>query len=151
MLSDNTKPEILVYDKAKHHFMGNFPEILPIEQAYVHIGMYLGWIINQELYSEYFEDETAIQIYRFKKKELSCTILSEIWDGYLGNELFNDEGNAFTVYYYKSGFYLEDYKEVLVKDLPSIYHVSDSWSNFHLVSTKLDERFQEWKDKNNPA
>ena len=35
-----------IYDNAKSHFLGNFPDSLPIEQAYVHIGMYLGWIID---------------------------------------------------------------------------------------------------------
>ena len=41
-----------IYDNAKSHFLGNFPDSLPIEQAYVHIGMYLGWIIESDLYSE---------------------------------------------------------------------------------------------------
>ena len=49
-----------IYDNAKSHFLGNFPDSLPIEQAYVHIGMYLGWIIDSDLYSEYFEDEASI-------------------------------------------------------------------------------------------
>ena len=49
-----------IYDNAKSHFLGNFPDSLPIEQAYVHIGMYLGWIIDTGLYSEYFEDEASI-------------------------------------------------------------------------------------------
>ena len=49
-----------IYDNAKSHFLGNFPDSLPIEQAYVHIGMYLGWIIDQDMYSEYFEEEASI-------------------------------------------------------------------------------------------
>ena len=60
-----------IYDNAKTHFLGNFPENLPIEQAYVHIGMYLGWIIDNELYSDYFEDEAEVQIIRFKRREIS--------------------------------------------------------------------------------
>ena len=134
-----------VYDKAKHHFLGNFPQILPIEQAYVHIGMYMGWVINQELYSEFFEDEASTEIIRFTRRELPCTILSEIWDGYLGNDLFNEEGNEFTRSYYQSGQYLEDYQEVLAKDLPSVYHVSDTWENFDRLSVRLNERLTEWR------
>src|SRR5258707_14941758 len=84
-----------IYDNAKSHFLGNFPDSLPIEQGYVHIGMYLGWVIEASLYSDYFEEEAAGQIFRFKRKEISCTILSEIWDGYLGLEIFNREGNIF--------------------------------------------------------
>lgn len=134
-----------IYDNAKNHFLGNFPKSLPIEQAYVHIGMYLGWIIDKDLYSEYFEDEADIQIYRFKNREISCTILSEIWDGYLGHELFNEEGNLFTYYYYGGGIYHKDYKTLLAPDLPSMYHVQDDWDSFKKMSAQIEERYKEWK------
>jgi hypothetical protein len=142
-----TKTEIqkTIYDNAKTHFMGNFPDSLPIEQAYVHIGMYLGWIIEAGLYSEFFEEEAGVQIFRFKRQEISCTILSEIWDGYLGHELFNKEGNMFTYYYYGGGLYRADYDEILVKALPSIYHVTDSWDNYKKIKDRIDMRHQDWK------
>lgn len=134
-----------IYDNAKTHFLGNFPANLPIEQAYVHIGIYLGWVIDRELYSEYFEDEASNQIFRFKRREISCTILSEIWDGYLGHELFNDKGNMFTYYYYGGGLYHMDYQTHLVKKLPSLYHVVDSWENYELMKTCMDMRYDDWK------
>ena len=146
MISDRkTDIDKTIYDNAKTHFLGNFPESLPIEQAYVHIGMYLGWIIEKELYSEFFEEEAEIQIFRFRRREISCTILSEIWDGYLGFELFNREGNMFTYYYYGGGLYRGDYDEILVKNLPSIYHVDDSWENYEKISNRIDMRFSDWK------
>jgi len=134
-----------IYDNAKNHFLGNFPGNLPIEQAYVHIGIYLGWTIEKGLYSEYFEDEASNQIFRFKRREISCTILSEIWDGYLGHELFNDHGNMFTYYYYGGGLYHVDYQNILVKELPSIYHVTDSWVNYEKMKDRMDMRFEDWK------
>lgn len=134
-----------IYDNAKTHFLGNFPDNLPIEQAYVHIGMYLGWVIEKSLYSKTFEEEAEIQIFRFKRREISCTILSEIWEGYLGHELFNKEGNMFTYYYYGGGLYYSDYDQVLVKKLPSIYHVTDSWENFNKIFERIDLRYQDWK------
>lgn len=134
-----------IYDNAKSHFLGNFPESLPIEQAYVHIGMYLGWIIDNDLYSETFEDEADIQIFRFKRREISCTILSEIWDGYLGHELFNRTGNMFTYYYYGGGLYHTDYQNLLVKELPSIYHVKDSWENYDKIASRIRMRFEDWQ------
>lgn len=134
-----------IYDNAKNHFLGNFPESLPIEQAYVHIGMYLGWIIENDLYSEYFEDEAEIQIFRFKTRQLNCTILSELWDGYLGYELFTKEGNMFTYYYYGGGLYRKDYEDLLAEQLPSLYHVEDTWENYEQLSKKISERFKKWK------
>ncbi len=145
MYQGNTTKEKSIYDNAKSHFLGNFPADLPIEQAYVHIGMYLGWVINNELYSEYFEDEADIQIYRFRNRQISCTILSEIWDGYLGFELFNDPGNLFAYYYYGSGIYRKDYETLLAKTLPSLYHVTDSWDNYDIIAKRISERFTEWQ------
>lgn len=134
-----------IYDNAKNHFLGNFPGDLPIEQAYVHIGMYLGWIIESELYSEYFEEEADTQIFRFKQRQISCTILSEIWDGYLGHELFSEQGNLFTFYYYGGGLYRKDYEEVLSSSLPSLYHVEDTWDNYEKIANSIALRFRDWK------
>lgn len=145
MHSQATTKEKSIYDNAKTHFLGNFPGDLPIEQAYVHIGMYLGWIIENEHYSEYFEDEADIQIYRFKHRQISCTILSEIWDGYLGYELFNETGNLFTYYYYGGGIYRRDYQTLLANSLPSLYHVTDSWANYDRLALKISQRFTEWQ------
>jgi hypothetical protein len=132
-------------DLAKKHFMNNFPDSLPIENAYTHIGVYLGWAIENELYSEFFQEESAVQIYRFKRREISCTILSELWDGYLGTDLFNEAGANFTFDYYLSGDYLRDYKSHLAREYNSIYEVSDNWSNFERMIEKINERFEEWK------
>ena len=145
MRSETTVRKKSIYDNAKNHFLGNFPGDLPIEQAYVHIGMYLGWIIENEHYSEYFEDEADIQIYRFVNRQISCTILSEIWDGYLGYELFDHDGNLFTHYYYGGGIYRKDYETLLAQSLPSIYHVKDSWENYQVIAQQITRRFKEWQ------
>jgi hypothetical protein len=134
-----------VVDQAKSHFLGNFPDFLPIERAYTHIGIYLGWAIENQLYSDYFEDESEVQIYRFKRREISCAILSEIWDGYLGLDLFNEHGAAFTRHYYVSGSYLIDYKDCLAREYNSLYEVTDSWLNYEKMAVRISDRFQAWE------
>ena len=144
----NSLLENNVYDKAAQHFLtGGFPESLPIEQAHVHIGMYMGWIIDNELYSDFFEEESDTQIYRFKRREISPALLSGTWNGYLASELFTEAGNMFTYYYYGGGLYKKDYQKILASTLPSIYHVKDSWENFKLISAKISERYQVWKNE----
>ena len=135
-----------VYDLAKNHFLGNYPTTLPIEKAYLHIGIYLGWIIENELYSEYFEDEASTEIYRFTRREIDCIILAEIWDGALCQELFSTEANLFTYYYYAGGIFKRDYVEVLVRKDETIYHVKDTWENYEAISKRISERFKEWKN-----
>ena len=147
VLSQSGKPKNFIYDRAKHHFLGNFPNVLPIEQAYVHIGMFLGWVCENDLYSDFFEEEAALQILRFRRRQISCSILSAVWDGYLGSELFNDEGNEFCVYYYQSGRYKKDYEKTLAAELPSIYHVEDNWKNYEKIAKKISLRYKKWKQQ----
>lgn len=144
-METTTKGKKSIYDNAKEHFLGNFPASLPIEQAYVHIGMYLGWVIDSDLYSEYFEDEASNQIFRFKRREISCTILSELWEGYLGHQFFSRTGNMFTYYYYAGGLFRSDYNELLAGTLPSLYHVNDTWENYEKMKARIDMRLQDWK------
>ena len=137
----------LLYDRAKNHFLGQFPEFLPIEYAYIHIGMFLGWMLEHDLYSEMFEEEEFHQVIRFKARELSCALLSALWDGELGEDFFNEEGNAFAQHYYQTGTYHQDYKEVLAAKLPSIYEVKDSWENYEKIAERIEQRYQDWKDE----
>lgn len=147
MIKIMNDPEQNYYDKARAHFMGHFPESLPIEQAYVHIGIYLGWIIENSLYSEYFKEEASSQIFRFTRREISCTILSELWEGCLGFELFNRQGNLFTGHYYASGLYLDDYQEILAGGLPSPYHVDDTWENYEQMKARINMRILQWRSE----
>ncbi len=145
MISTLEKQQEKVYDTAKNHFLGDFPQSLPIEKAYLHIGIYLGWIVDSHLYSEYFEEEASTEIFRFERREIDPIVLSEIWDGRLSYKLFSYEGNLFTYYYYAGGIYKKDYIILLAKTEPSLYHVEDTWENFFKVSQKISQRFEEWK------
>jgi len=147
MAADNAASDELIYDRAKHHFMGKFPNVLPIEQAYVHIGMFLGWVLENDLYSELFEDEAGHQIIRFKEREITAAILSAMWDGYLGEDLLSKEGNEFSKEYYQTGIYKKDYEELLTSGLASFYHVEDTWENFEKISKRIDQRYQDWQEK----
>ena len=115
-----------VYDLAKDHFLGDFPTALPIERAYLHIGIYMGWVVDNQLYSEFFEEEAATEIFRFRRREIGPIVLSEIWDGRLSHELFSSKGNLFTFYYYAGGIYKKDYTDILAITAPSLYHVEES-------------------------
>ena len=133
-----------LYDSAKDHLGSGFPDCLPMEQAYVHIGMYLGWVIESGLFSDYFKEEASSQIFRFKRKEISCTVLSGIWNGHLVSEFLNDSANRFTVFYYVSGLYRDDYEAVLGRALPSMYHVDDTWLNYERLKSRIEERYEAW-------
>ncbi len=137
--------DIIIYDKAKWHYYGEFPGDLPHEQAFIHIGLYLGWIIQQSLLSEEYEEELSEKILKFNKRELTGPRIFELIDGCFDDEMLNDEGNAFTQYYFdfENGKYLDDYEELLVQNLPSMYHVKDTWKNYDTICRKIGERYKE--------
>jgi hypothetical protein len=136
-----------IIDDARVHFrLGGFTMFMPLEQAYLHIGIFLGWVIEHNLYSETFREEGETSIYRFRSHAITCIILGELWDGIVSYEQLNEEGQAFAQAYYESGHYLSDYKQVLAKGLSSMYDVEDSDGNYRKMCLVLDWRFRQWKE-----
>ena len=73
-------------------------------------------------------------------------------DGKLISELFNTEGNKFATSYYETGDYFEDYADVFnesEEELPTIYHVENTWINYEKIKTRLDFRLKEWTESMN--
>ncbi|SOD03386.1 hypothetical protein SAMN05216486_1126 [bacterium JGI 053] len=136
----------IVYDKAKYHYGGDYPEGLADEQAFVHTGLYLGWIIDHGLHSDFLAEEPEL-IERFKAREITGPQVYEAWDGCLIDDMLSDEGNAFSKDYFdfERGRYLADYEELLAGGLPSLYHVQDTWANYDRLKARVDERYAVWK------
>lgn len=139
----------IVFDKAKWHFEGDYPDDLGAEQAYVHTGLFLGWIIDNHLYSSDFEEEFAKEITKFKARQMTGPDVYKAGDGVFMDEMLNDEGLEFAQAYFDfdKGEYLKDYEKVLTKKLPTMYHVKDSWENYNLLKPCIDKRFAAWRQK----
>jgi hypothetical protein len=141
-----------VYDKAKWHFGGDFPQDLDDFQGYVHTGMFLGWIIGKDLVSDEFKNDHSVEIEQFKKQELTGSqIFERCCDGILLLEDISELGNRFSLPYFNfdSGQYLNDYDITLSQDKPTMYHVEDTWDSFLKIKTVLDQRFDNWTKQNN--
>jgi len=135
-----------VYDKAEYHCDGDFPKGLPRKQAFVHTGMFVGWLIEHDMITKDFLEETQ----GFKERKITGAQVYKAWDGCLIDYMLTDEGNAFAKYYYdgaegQGGPYFDDYEAVVVRDLPSLYHVKDTWENYDIIKKKIDERYEAWK------
>ncbi|MGZ5232475.1 MAG: DUF7832 domain-containing protein [Burkholderiales bacterium] len=137
----------VVYDKAKWHYDGDYPADLPQSQAFVHTGLFLGWLIDQTLISEEFLEDFGAEMERFKRREITGPRLFELCDGALVDDMLNDEGNAFAEHYFdlQTGKFVKDYEEIFCKRLPSMYHVEDSWANYDKLKQRVDERYAAWK------
>ncbi|MEK5232007.1 hypothetical protein MHB42_09550 [Lysinibacillus sp. FSL K6-0232] len=137
---------VIVYDKAKYHIEGDFPANLAIKQAYVHTGMFVGWLIDNQLYSEELEEDGWEEIVHFQARRLTGTELYQAWDGVLTDDMLNREGNAFAASYFdfEQGCYLQDYEETFAS-YDSLYAVEDTWENYWTLKAVIDQRYQEWQ------
>jgi hypothetical protein len=142
--------DVHVYDKAKWHYEGDFPSDLTDSQGFVHTGMFLGWLVDRGLVSEEFEEGTTEGIAAFKQRTLTGPQLYESWDGVLADDMLSDEGNEFARHYFDfhTGQFVDDYDELLSNDLPSMYHVEDTWENYDTLRARIDQRHREWKESN---
>ena len=103
-------------------------------------GLYTG--LGGNIWTEEFPQELEALV---KRKVTPGQFLIESCDEKFVDEALNDEGNAFATVYFQ-GSYFSDYERALANDLPTCYHVADTWENFEKLSPVLDQRFDQWKN-----
>jgi hypothetical protein len=136
-----------VYDKAKYHSGGNFPEDLDHFQANVHTGMYVGWLMDNNLLDQEFFIDSQPAIQEFKNRLITGSQFYETqMDGVLLIDEVSEIGNRFSLEYFEfdNGKYLGDYEATLASKLPTLYHVQDTWENYEKIRTVIDKRFFDW-------
>jgi hypothetical protein len=134
-------------DRADWHYDGDFPTDLPIENGATHIGMYLTWIIKNNLQSEFLDEEMPEAINDLRKRKISGRdFLLDYCDEKFTEEELSEEGLAFTEDYYSED-YISDYEATLADGLASIYYVENSWENYDKIAPAISKRFNEWKKK----
>ena len=140
-----------VYDKAKWHFRGEFPEELDVFQGYVHTGIYLTWIIENGLFDTNNDELLNSEIAKVKKREITgAKFFEQNLDGVLMDDDLTELGNEFTYKYYEKGSFLEDYSRTLGTDLPTLYHIQNNWTNYDKFKPILDKRFRRWEKSKKP-
>ena len=133
-------------DCADWHSGGSYPPELPSDNAGTHIGMYLAWIIHRDLGSKELIQQSADTYDWVRSKEVTGRdLLFTKLDGKFFDQLLNPEGKAFTRSYYQTNGYANDYDRVLGADLPTLYHVKDTWENFQKLAPVLDDRLSAWR------
>ena len=133
-------------DRADWHYGGNYPNDLPPENGGTHIGMYLAWIILRGLGSEELVQHSGDTYNWVRNREVTGRdLLLTKLDEKFFDELLSEEGKAFTRSYYETNGFANDYDRVLGGDLPSLYHVQNTWENFDKLAPVLDERLAAWR------
>ena len=140
-----------IYDKAKYHFGGDFPKELDDFQGYVHTGMFLTWLIDNDLLDNEFFEDSQDEIDEVKqRKRTGSQFYESQMDGVFSIEEVSELGNRFALDYFDfdTGEYLNDYEITLANELPTLFHVEDNWDNYEAIRKVIDKRFSDWKLKN---
>ena len=139
----------MAFDKMDWHAV-TFPDSIPYENAGTHIGMYLAWLVNNEMIQKEWYDDFSDEFDRVKNRDMSGRdILMECFDETLLEDLMTDEALEFTSDYYDSA-YVDDYAQVLSgEDTDSefaVYLHEDSWENYDKVEAVINTKFEQWKN-----
>ena len=134
------------FDDWKLHVNGIFPKDQPPEQGYVHIGLFLAWLLEQDLVDpEWLAASGAKRTAEAVKerRETACA-LRDMTDGRLASDMLSAEGAAFTGAYYPPEYgYARDYRRVFGRRADR-YGVGDEWLSFDRLAPVLDRRYREW-------
>jgi hypothetical protein len=143
--------EIYVYDKAKWHYEGDFPKELDSTQAYVPTGMFITWLINNDMIGKRSAKNDASDIELVKRNKMTgAQFYRKNWDGVLSSKELSEEADTFTREYldiHNDLYTAVDFTNILAAGLPTIYHVQDSIENYHILEPMITERYQEWKSR----
>ena len=136
-----------VYDKAKYHHETIEQHGLSEEHAANHTVVFLRWLIERRLMSEFFEQEAEGILRQFRAGEVSIHQVYGWWDGCLVDDMRSEEGNAFAMHYFdfERGCYIHDYIETLQGRLPSEFHVDYTEDSYQKMRQVIDRRYDEWK------
>jgi hypothetical protein len=139
-----------VYDKAKYHYDSIREHELSDEHAANHTVFFLRWLIEHDLMSQEFMEESVDILNKFRSGTAGIHQIYESWDCCLIDDMLSDEGNAFAMHYFdfEKGEYLQDYAAILQRDLPSEFHVDYSEANYERIQAVIERRYQEWKSQN---
>jgi hypothetical protein len=130
-------------DDASWHYGGDFPAGLPDDNGGTHIGMFLGWAIDNNLINKQTIADFPEVIDVFKQKKMTGReILFKYFDGKLSGGDLAPAASKFAANYYAKDF-LKAYSAILPSP-KGVYGVTDSWHNFDKVNSMLKLSFRQW-------
>lgn len=146
----------MIIDSMDWHYRDNYPDNLDKVHAATHIGIFLGWIIENNLESEILKNILKEDIGKFKKRKITGRqIFLNKCNRVLDDKFIDKRALEFTLGYYLSSRedycqYIADYNEVF-KDynLNSSYEVEDIWENYYKVFSIIDKRYNYYKNEIN--
>lgn len=139
--------DVIIYDDAERHLQAVQHAGLDPSQADVHTAFFLGWLIDRDFISAALREGHGDVLREYQTREKTALDIYRLLGQRLDSSMLSDEGNAFAQAYYSPSHdqYLRDYAELLVRDLPSDYHVQYTWDNYGVIQKRIDDRYSVWR------
>lgn len=140
------EPAAMEYDLWRWHTEGAFPKDQPPEQGYVHIGMFLVWLIDADMLDHEWAAGIAVSspIESIRERKGSACALRDVTEGRLAGDMLGTEGQAFAGAYYAPEYgYVRDWNRVFGR-AAAHYAVPGDWGTYDRIGPVIERRYHEW-------
>ncbi len=131
------------YDDVSWHLNKDFPKDSPEEYAAAHMALYLKWCFLKGWVGKLHKGSPEDQDKLMSGEMTATDYLYNNCDGKFSSDDLNEEGDLFTLAYYRSDRYQNDYKELTNN---KVFKASEEEVDFEKLSRKLDSRLQEFEN-----
>ncbi len=135
-----------VYDDWRWHTGGAFPAGRAPAQGYVHIGVFVAWLVRHGMVEAAGIPDPAakLAIADIEGRRGAPTALREPTQGRLAVDMLTDEGRAFASAYYAPEYgYPRDWQRAFGRRADG-YDVPDNWQTYDFVEPMIDRRYRDW-------
>jgi hypothetical protein len=146
MEPDSEESEAGVYDDWQWHVGGAFPQGRSPAQGYVHIGVFVAWLVRHGLVDRERIEQLggAAELEAVVDRQGLPAALREVTNGRLSADFLNADGRAFASAYYAPEYgYPSDWQRTFGRRADA-YAVPDSWETYDQVEPTIDRRYAEW-------
>jgi hypothetical protein len=136
----------LEYDRWSWHTEGTFPKDQPPEQGYVHIGVFVAWLVVHDMLDPQWAAGPGVEaaVAAIRERSGSPCALRDPSEGRLTGEMLTAEGRGFTGAYYAPEYgYAGDWRRAFGRRADR-YAVPDSWATYDWIEPRIDSRYREW-------
>jgi hypothetical protein len=140
------EPSITEYDLWRWHTDGAFPKDQLPERGYVHIGVYLAWLINHDLLDPEWVARSGVMpaVAAIAARGETPCALRDSTGGRLASDMLTADGAQFTAAYYAPEYgFPRDWRWILGRRADR-YDVPDEWETYDRIAPLIDRRYAAW-------
>ena len=145
-------PDLLEYDAWSWHTQGRFPANQPAEQGYVHMGIFIAWLVFHDMLDAGWVAGSGVKdaVTAIHDRRGSVTALRDVTDGRLASDMLTEEGAGFTGAYYAPEYgYARDWRRVFGRAADR-YEVPGDWDIYDRIEPLVELRYQQWIEAGRP-